>query len=193
MKVAQLQWQNHKEGGWETHFLDRITCRNLRGGIFPFVYFAVYLLKELPNKIDGFDYVPMLFSNQSPLEGQFSAMRSSGHDNAATYAGEITNKSVRQSNAAQMRSHTYSTEDCAKEGGIDITGNTTFTQYEKLSKKKSLTHGREREKQSQKKTFVSWSIFWESRYIRQLKTWETCTENEYSHYSKQFHWCIGWK
>ena len=122
MKVAQLQRRSHKEGGWETHFLDRISWRNLRGGICPFVYFAAYLLKELPNKTDGFDYVPMLFSNQSPLEGQFSAMRSSGHDNAVTYAGEITNKSVRQSNDAQMRSHTYSTEDCAKEGDTDITG-----------------------------------------------------------------------
>ena len=67
MKVAQLQQQNHKEVGWETNFLDLITWQNLRGGIFPFVYFAAYLLKELPDKIDGFDYVLMLFSNQSSL------------------------------------------------------------------------------------------------------------------------------
>ena len=128
MKVSQLQRRGHKEGGWETHFLGRITWRNLRGGICPFLYFAAYLLKELPNKIDEFDYVPMLFSNQSPLEEQFSAMRSSGHNNAATYAGETTNKSVRQSNATQMRTHTYSTEDCAKECDTVITGNTGFTQ-----------------------------------------------------------------
>ena len=49
-----------------------------------FVYFAAYLRKELPDKIDVFDHVPMLFSNQYPLEGQFSATRCSGHDNAAT-------------------------------------------------------------------------------------------------------------
>ena len=87
----------------------------------------------------------MIFSNQSPLEGQFSAMRSSGHNNAATYAGEITNKSVRQSSSAQTRSHTYSTEDCAKEGDTDITGTTAFTQYGKLSKRKLDSWKRKRE------------------------------------------------
>ncbi len=77
--------------------------------------FAAYLLKELQDKVEGFSYVPMLFCNQSALEGQFSAIQSSGYGSTETYEGQITNKSVRKVNLAQPRSHMCSTEDCVKE------------------------------------------------------------------------------
>ena len=82
MKLAQKSRKFHNtEKDCDKHFLDPITWRNLRGGICPFVYFAGYILRELPDKIEGFSYVPMLFSNQSPLEGHI------GRTDRATIAG----------------------------------------------------------------------------------------------------------
>ena len=42
MKVAQLQRRAQGDKHWEKHFLDRVTWRNLRGGLCPFLYFAGY-------------------------------------------------------------------------------------------------------------------------------------------------------
>ena len=62
----------------------------LRGGMCSFLYFAGYMLKEMPGKIEGFEYITMLFCNQSPLEGQFSSIRGSNHDFGHNYAGQMT-------------------------------------------------------------------------------------------------------
>ena len=139
MKILQTHRRLYKEKDWETHFLDRITWRNLRGGVCGFVHFSAYLLRELPDKIEGWHHVPMLFSNQSPLEGQFSAFRSSNHDYANNFGGEVTNKCTRQVNAAQARSHSYSSEDGAKESDKFVTGTELFTRYQKQSNKRLET------------------------------------------------------
>ena len=162
-KEHQLRLKYHKVPNSDETFLDRITWRNLRGGLCPFVYFAGYIIRELPSKIDGFNYVPMLFCNQSPLEGQFSAVRASNHDTSDKYAGVITSKSVRQSNASQSRSKTYSTEDCAMEKNTYITGTSVFTKHSKLSADKLQAWMNKREaikkKRTQTEAFVRVELF----------------------------------
>jgi len=134
MKIEQLNRRANGDKDWERHFLDRVTWRNLRGGLCPFIYFAEYILKELPPEIDGFTFVPMLFSNQSPLESQFSAIRASNHDNATTYAAEITNKNIRQAKTAVNKGGAYTADDCPEEEDVTtVTGVAALTKYMKES------------------------------------------------------------
>jgi hypothetical protein len=57
------------------------------------------LLKELPGKVDGFEYVPMLLDNQSPLELQFCQFRAADHDTASGYGGAVSHKCNRMNMA----------------------------------------------------------------------------------------------
>jgi len=135
MKAAQLARRHYGAKDWEKQFLDRITWRNLRGGICPFVYFAKYVLDEIAahQLIPGFKHVPVLAANQSSLERQFSGARGGGYDTAPRYGSGITNQSINAATAAQNASRSYDAGDCAdtEEGTNSVTGTAKFTQRTK--------------------------------------------------------------
>ena len=136
MKLAQLERRTRGDKKWDVQFLDIITWKNLRVAVCGFVYFAGHMLEELPDEVDGFSYIPMLCSNQSPIESQFSAVRASGHDRADIFAGEVTNKSTRMANTHQLNSSSYHPDDCPDE--VDkscVVGSSFLTKYIKDSLK----------------------------------------------------------
>ena len=102
------------------------------------------MLKELPDKIEGWHFVPMLFGNQSPLERQFSSFRGSNHDYASNFGGEVTNKCTRQANTAQVTCPSYTSEDCATESNKFLNGTVLFASYQKMSKQQLETWLRKR-------------------------------------------------
>ena len=103
MKEAQLGRRFHGVKETEKDFLDGITWNNLRCGVCGFVHFATHLLETLPSKITWFVMVAMLVGNQSTLELEFSAIRVDDHNQGDTIGCHITNKCVKQGNAAQQR------------------------------------------------------------------------------------------
>ena len=136
MKEAQLGRRFHGVKETEKDFLDGITWNNLRCGVCGFVHFATHLLETLPSKIARFVMVAILVSNQSTLECEFSAIRADDHDRGDTIGGHITNKCVKQGNAAQQRSRSYTSADCANKKKQFVTKILQFTAYARGSTKK---------------------------------------------------------
>ena len=128
-KLAQLE--RRKRGlprkAWEPSFLAHETYRNMRIAISGFVHFAGYLLGYLPSRIEGLYYIPMQINNQTPLEGHFSCLRSSGHD-TTDMGTEITSKSSRQILAALANS-SYDANDSVELDERKTSGLRIFTKF----------------------------------------------------------------
>ena len=88
-------------------------------------------MDEIPKFISGFSYIAMLTSNQTPLEVQLSAMRSSGHDSANDYGGEIMNKTIKQYQASLAHGSSYCAGDGVKETDVFVSGSTLFKKQAK--------------------------------------------------------------
>ena len=80
--------------------------------------------------------VAMLVGNQSTLEREFSAIWADDHDQGDTIGGHITNKCVKQGNAAQQRSRSYTSADCVDKEKQFVTEPLQFTAYASDSTKK---------------------------------------------------------
>ena len=118
----------------------------MRCAVSGFFHFAEYLLQVLPDEIPGFHFVAMLFGNQSPLERQFSAFRSSGDDRGDNFADAVTTKNSKQANAAQQNSNAYMKEDCPEETDKEVNGTAQFTKYQRQSSEKLSAWIQKREK-----------------------------------------------
>ena len=128
--------KNGKHSDSERSCLSNKTFRNLRMGVCTFINFVGYLLNYLPSRIQGFTYIPMQISNQTPLEGLFSVMRAYGFDNADFGTG-ITNKSIRcLFMALKQSSYDENSLVNLKEGWKDKSGSATCSKYGRQITKK---------------------------------------------------------
>ena len=76
-------------------FLNRITYKNVRVTIPGFVHFCDYALDYLPDKIEGFKYVPVQANNTTPLEGVFGQTRGDKKDTGHSYAKGVSARQVK--------------------------------------------------------------------------------------------------
>lgn len=137
-RQAQLKRKMLGDVDWERQSIDRITWRNLRFGVAPFLYFARYVLHELQNEI-CIEYIPMLLSNQSALESHFSSTRGSNHDKASNYSSHVTTKSTKQASAALAKCKSYTSEDIVQMKDTALIGSQLMRRYSDDSNSKLNT------------------------------------------------------
>lgn len=115
-KEAQNRRKAKEDPNWETSFLDRITYNNFRSAICGFVGFCKYVLESVRNDTDRGDnlYIPMVFGNQTSLEGFFSVIRARRLD-SANDVGTMVTTTTTTSAVASMKKSSYNSEDIGAE------------------------------------------------------------------------------
>lgn len=130
-KEAQIHRKEQKDPHWQESFLDSMTYNNLRSSVCGFVHFCTHILENVSTFRGDKLYVPMMFSNQTSLEGFFSVVRGGNYDTASKYGSNINNDTT-SSALATMPKSSYDAADRGKEvGGGVISGMTAYKSYHK--------------------------------------------------------------
>eukprot|EP00978_Attheya_sp_CCMP212_P009327 scaffold22029_cov92-Attheya_sp.AAC.2 len=127
--MAQLRQKEEKDADWKESFLDGTTYNNLRSAVCGFVYFSTYILEHIPTFRREKLYIPMMFGNQTSLEGFFSVMQGGSFDNAINYGSSINNDATTSAISAMTNSSYNSADMGSEKGGGVISGMTAYSTY----------------------------------------------------------------